>query len=106
MTDQIPGDVMSIARNIAYEAAKKRRAAQVEIIARALMAERQRLDIALSVNANLMGLIINVRSWVNNGYVETATKHIDDMTADAWAKSGWKAFCETGRTAATHKDGA
>ena len=41
MSNDIPDDVMIIAHNTSYEIAKKRRVAQVEIIARAIMAERK-----------------------------------------------------------------
>lgn len=51
--------------------------------------ERQ-LKMAHKIIGNLMGELTNVRWRINNGYVETATKHIDEMQANGWEKAGWK----------------
>lgn len=50
----------------------------------------RRLDMALGVIGKLQGELTNVRWRINNGYVETATKYIDEMQANGWEKSGWK----------------
>ena len=50
----------------------------------------RRLDMALTTIGNLQMLVIDVYAWINSGYVETASKHINEMQANGWEKAGWK----------------